>query len=53
MLTYAYKQHSIAVTKHEKEVTLRNIVVLELLFSTGMREFTSFKSKNIFCQPWR
>ena len=37
MLTYAYKQHSIAVTKHQKEVTLRNIVVLELLFSTGMR----------------
>lgn len=37
MLTYAYKQHSIAVTKYQKEVTLRNIVVLELLFSTGMR----------------
>ena len=37
MLTYAYKQHSVAVTKYQKEVTLRNIVVLELLFSTGMR----------------
>lgn len=37
MLTYAYKQHSIAGTKYQKEVTLRNIVVLELLFSTGMR----------------
>ena len=37
MLTYAYKQHSIAITKYQKEVTLRNIAVLELLFSTGMR----------------
>lgn len=37
MLTHAYKQHSVAVTKYQKEVTLRNIVVLELLFSTGMR----------------
>lgn len=37
MLTYAYKQYAIAVTKYQKEVTLRNIVVIELLFSTGMR----------------
>ena len=37
MLTHAYKLHSIAVTEYQKEVTLRNIVVLELLFSTGMR----------------
>ncbi len=37
MLVYTYKQHSIAVTKYQKETTLRNIVVLELLFSTGMR----------------
>lgn len=37
MLTYAYKQHSVSNTKYQKEVTLRNIVVLELLFSTGMR----------------
>ena len=27
MLNYAYKQHSIAVTKHQKETTLRNIVI--------------------------
>ncbi len=49
MLTYAYKQHSIAVTKYQKEVTLRNIVVLELLFSTGMRvsEISQLKSANI------
>ncbi len=37
MLTYAYKQYSVAMTQYQKEVTLRNIVVLELLFSTGMR----------------
>lgn len=37
MLTHAYKQHSISFTTYQKEVTLRNIVVLELLFSTGMR----------------
>lgn len=37
ILTYAYSQHSAAVTKYQKEVTLRSIVVLELLFSTGMR----------------
>ncbi len=37
MLTFAYKQYSVATSKYQKEVTLRNIVVLELLFSTGMR----------------
>lgn len=37
ILTYAYTQYSVAVTKYQKEITLRNIVVLELLFSTGMR----------------
>lgn len=37
MLTYAYRQHSVSVTTYQNEVTLRNIVVLELLFSTGMR----------------
>lgn len=49
MLTYAYKQHSIAVTKYQKEVTLRNIVVIELLFSTGMRvsEISNLKTANI------
>ena len=49
MLTYAYKQYSIAVTKHQKEVTLRNIVVIELLFSTGMRvsEVSNLKTVNI------
>lgn len=37
MLAYTYKQHFIACTKYQKGVALRNIVVLELLFSTGMR----------------
>lgn len=49
ILTYAYKQHSLAVTKYQKEVTLRNIVVIELLFSTGMRvsEISNLKTANI------
>lgn len=37
MLAYAYRQHHLSLTTYQKEVTLRNIVVLELLFSTGMR----------------
>lgn len=37
MLAYAYKQYSVSVTAYQKEVALRNVVVLELLFSTGMR----------------
>ena len=37
MLSYAYKQNSIAVTQYQKEITMRNIIVIELLFSTGMR----------------
>lgn len=49
MLTYAYKQHLIAITKCQKEVALRNIVVLELLFSTGMRvsEVSNLKTSAI------
>lgn len=49
MLTHAYKLHSIAVTEYQKEVTLRNIVVLELLFSTGMRvsEVSNLKTSAI------
>lgn len=37
MLAYAYRQYFVSFTTYQKEVTLRNIVVLELLFSTGMR----------------
>ena len=49
ILTYAYIQHSLAVTNYQKEVTLRNIVVIELLFSTGMRvsEISNLKTANI------
>ena len=37
MLAYAYRQYSLSRTTYQKDVALRNIVVLELLFSTGMR----------------
>lgn len=37
ILIYAHNQHSAADTKYRIETTLRNILVLELLFSTGMR----------------
>lgn len=49
MLTYAYKQHSVSFTAYQKEVTLRNIVVLELLFLTGMRvsEVSNIKISDI------
>lgn len=49
MLTHAYKQHSISRTTYQKEATLRNIVVLELLFSTGMRvsEVSNIKISDI------
>ena len=49
MLTYAYKQHSVSFTAYQKAITLRNIVVLELLFSTGMRvsEVSNLKISDI------
>ena len=49
MLVYAYKQYSVSLTAFQKEVTLRNIVVLELLFSTGMRvsEISNLKISTI------
>ncbi len=49
ILTFAYKQYSAATSKYQKEVTLRNIVVLELLFSTGMRvsEVSNLKTSAI------
>lgn len=49
ILSYAYRRHSIAFTKYQQEVTLRNIVVLELLFSTGMRvsEVSNLKTASI------
>lgn len=49
MLSYAYKQNSIAVTQYQKEITMRNIIVIELLFSTGMRvsEISNLKTSAI------
>ncbi|MCH5301187.1 MAG: tyrosine-type recombinase/integrase [Ruminococcus sp.] len=49
ILTYAYDQYAISLTKYKKETTLRNIIVIELLFSTGMRvsEVSNFKTSSI------
>lgn len=49
MLEYAYKKYHVAETEYQKEVTLRNIVVIEMLFSTGMRvsEISNLKTNNI------
>lgn len=49
ILTFAYKQYYVAVTKYQKEITLRNIVLIELLFSTGMRvsEISNLKTSAI------
>lgn len=49
MLVYSYKQRSVANTKYKKEITLRNILILELLFSTGMRvsEISHLKIEDI------
>lgn len=49
MLTYAYKRHSASFTAYQKAIALRNIVVLELLFSTGMRvsEVSNLKISDI------
>lgn len=37
ILAYAYSTYQKADTKFQKEISLRNIIVIELLFSTGMR----------------
>ena len=49
ILTYAYDQYALSLTKYKKENTLRNIIVIELLFSTGMRvsEISNFKTASI------
>ena len=49
ILTYAYNQHAFSLTEYQKETTLRNIVIIELLFSTGMRvsEISNFKISDI------
>ena len=49
ILTYAYNQYALSLTKYKKETVLRNIIVIELLFSTGMRvsEISNFKTSSI------
>ncbi len=37
ILAYAYSLYLTSVTKKQKDVALRNIIIIELLFSTGMR----------------
>ena len=49
ILKYAYVQYNNAISDYQKQVTLRNVIVLELLFSTGMRvsEVSNLKINNI------
>lgn len=37
ILRYAYNQYYISKSSYQKQITLRNVITLELLFSTGMR----------------
>lgn len=37
ILRYAYMQYNISSRSFQKQITLRNVITLELLFSTGMR----------------
>ena len=49
ILQYAYFEYNTAASNFQKQITLRNVIVLELLFSTGMRvsEVSNLKIKNI------
>lgn len=49
ILKHAYKQYNCATSKYQTETTLRNTIILELLFSTGMRvsEISNLKIKNV------
>ena len=49
ILKYAYSQYNNAKTDYQKQTALRNVIVLELLFSTGMRvsEVSKLKIQNI------
>lgn len=49
IIEFAYEQYKKSATPYSKKVTLRNILVLELLFATGMRvsELCSLKTKMI------
>ena len=52
ILRYAYKQLANAKTCYQKEIAMRNAIVLELLFSTGMRvsEVSHLKMSNLDLQ---
>lgn len=52
LLKYAYHKNENSKTVYQKETTLRNIIIIELLFSTGMRvsEISNLKRKNIDLQ---
>ena len=49
IINYAYEQYKKATTAYTRMVALRNILILELLFATGMRisELCSLKSDQI------
>ena len=49
IINYAYEQYKKATTAYSRKVALRNILILELLFATGMRisELCSLKSDQI------
>lgn len=49
LLKTLYHQHSIARTAHQKQATLRDIAVIELLFSTGIRisELCALKATDV------
>ena len=49
ILHYAYTEYNSAASNYQKQITLRNAIVLELLFSTGMRvsEVSNLKIKNL------
>lgn len=49
ILRYSYDFYNASLSKYQKEIRLRNIAVIELLFSTGMRvsELSHLKVENI------
>ena len=49
ILQYAYMDYGVATSNYQKQTKLRNTIVLELLFSTGMRvsEVSHLKIENI------
>ena len=49
IIKYAYQQHYSAKTNNQFETTLRNLLIIELLFSTGMRvsEVSNLKTSNL------